>query len=294
MPASVVATFVTTTVSQPSLSVGDRIRYDVNLMVPSGASVIPPPTEGTFGAVVVKDWNTSKTAQKNADSLNYNYIVTTYSQQCTIPALAYIVTAGNKTDTVHTTPLPLQVISIIPSDTVALKNLKPQQNAGKPSLLWLWILLAAAATGGLVYFRIKNHTKKTTEYVPPPMPPYEEAVAALKMLEEKKLPQQGRIRDYAFELSEILKRYIERQFAVTAAEFTTDEMIDWITSSPLETRPRAIASWFFNTTDPIKFAKLLPDQNTIQRFMPDIREFLELTRPTTTTTPVQPGTSHAV
>jgi hypothetical protein len=37
--------------------------------------------------------------------------------------------------------------------------------------------------------------------------------------------------------------------------------------------------WFFRATDPVKFAKMLPDQDTLARFGIEVRAFLEATRP---------------
>jgi hypothetical protein len=110
-------------------------------------------------------------------------------------------------------------------------------------------------------------------------PPYEEAMEALDRLEAKHYVAKGMIREYAFELSEIAKRYIKRRFEVQAAEFTTEELLDWAKRSPLQPAERKTAEWFFSTTDPVKFAKWLPDNDTVYRFGADIRSFVEKTRP---------------
>jgi hypothetical protein len=102
---------------------------------------------------------------------------------------------------------------------------------------------------------------------------------ALAALEVKQYIARGMIREYAFELSEIVKRYIERRFDVNAAEFTTEEMLDWIKVSPLDPDCRKSTEWFFSTTDPVKFAKWLPDNDTVNRFGPGMRSFIEKTRP---------------
>jgi hypothetical protein len=87
------------------------------------------------------------------------------------------------------------------------------------------------------------------------------------------------VRVYVFELSDIFKRYIERRFDINAAEFTTEEMLDWVKGSLLEPENKKAAEWFFSTTDPVKFAKWLPDNDTLYRFGSDVRQFVERTKP---------------
>jgi hypothetical protein len=87
------------------------------------------------------------------------------------------------------------------------------------------------------------------------------------------------IREYVFELSEILKRYSERRFGVNAAEFTTEEMLAWLAVSKLEKEQRFAMEWFYRAADPVKFAKYLPDQGTVDRFGVEARAFIEATKP---------------
>ena len=111
------------------------------------------------------------------------------------------------------------------------------------------------------------------------MPPYEEAIEALALLEAKQYLVKRLVREYVFELSDIFKRYLERRFEVNAAEFTTEEMLDWIKASKLAPEDRKVCEWFFYTTDPVKFAKWLPDNDTLYRFGADVRQVIERTKP---------------
>lgn len=268
-------------VSRDSLYVGDRIRFDAILLVPRVSQVVPPPTENGFGKLSVKEWTSDKAEKKNADSLTFHYTLTTYStENCTIPSLDFLVAKGQAVDTLRTRPIPLRVLLVTSPDTAAIKDLKAQQDAGTPSLIWLWLLCAAIVTAAAVFlFRRFLLKRRRPQAVVPPKPPYDEAMEALDRLEVKQYIAKGMIREYAFELSEIVKRYIERRFEVNAAEFTTEEMLDWIKLSPLAPDDRKSIEWFFSTTDPVKFAKWLPDNDTVYRFGPGMRSFVEKTRP---------------
>jgi hypothetical protein len=82
-----------------------------------------------------------------------------------------------------------------------------------------------------------------------------------------------------FELSEIFKRYIERRFETNASEFTTEEMVAWAGASNLDKKLKASLEWFFRTTDPVKFARIIPDGSTVNRFSDEVTQFLQSTRP---------------
>jgi hypothetical protein len=294
------ATIFTASLSQDSISVGDRILYEATIIVPKGATITPPDVGTAFGKFVVKEWNSDKVEKKNADSLNFKYVISFYEiEQCTIPPIPFIQTLNGKTDTLLSKPMPVRLVLIPNTDSAAtapsIKDLKPQQSAGKPSFIWLWIVLGLAALIALVYFS-RRFWKKRKEKAAQPVPlkpPYEEAIESLRLLDEQQYLARGMIREHVFGLSDILKRYIERRFEVNAAEFTTEEMLEWIMTSPLEADGKNIAEWFFSATDPVKFAKMLPQNDTLYRFGQDVRQFLEMTRPKPETSQSQKGPSHA-
>jgi hypothetical protein len=293
------ATVLLSSVSQDSLFVGDRVHFGVTMLVPKGSQVVPPATDNGFGKFIVKEWTSDKSEKKNADSLSFNYIITTYSAEpCTIPSLSFVQTSGAKTDTLRTDVFPLRVVLVPPpsaQDTAVIRDIKGLETVGKPSLLWLWIVLGLLGIV-LAVLALRRFRKKLGGSAPavPPKPPYEEAIEALRALEEKQYISKGMIREYVFGLSDIVKRYIERRYAINAAEFTTEEMLDWIQISPLEPSQRKACEWFFSTADPVKFAKWTPDTDTVRRFGADMRAFIEQTRPAPAQAgKVQPEAGHA-
>ncbi len=295
LPCLSSAAVLVTSLSRSEFSVGDRIVYTVSVMVPQNTAVVPPdPSE--FGSVTVKEWGSKKYPLNKADSIAFTYQITTYTpENCTIPALRFIIEAGSSRDTLATEPLPLTVVPLITSDSADLVDLKPPQVTGKRPLVWLWLGLAALAVATAVFFSRRYFRRSKLEPPsPPPLPPYEEAMLALNALSAKQHLLKGLIREYVFELSDILKRYIERRFSVNAAEFTTEEMLAWLGISPLEKTLRSSMDWFFRATDPVKFAKFLPDSDTIARYDTEVRAFLTATRPAPETTAGTTATGAAV
>lgn len=277
------STELKTNLSQSQFTIGDKINFTVSGKIPKGSKIIPPTPDKTFGNLTVKEWDLKTTELPDADSVSIQYIITTYiPEHCTIPELPFILQTENSSDTLFTEQVPLQLQSVLnASDSIIdIKDLRQQQNTGNTPKWWLWALLVLAGISllifGLILLRKRKHKSIVT---PPPKPPYEEAIEALGKLHGKRYLQQGLIREYVFELSEIFKRYIGRRFEVNAEEFTAEELIAWLGVSGLSLQIRHPVEWFFKTTDLVKFAKYTPANDTIERFGAEVMNFLEVTKP---------------
>jgi hypothetical protein len=301
---------MTVAVTPDSATVGDVITMSVILNVPKDARVIPPVTGKGFGDFVVMSALDEIVAGGDGDTVRYQYNIATFKpQNCTIPSLRFLVmNAGVDTvdvngqardvqaqdgrpkdalaDTIFTPEIPIRIISVIPTDIpddsgLAIRDLKGQQKTGGMDVRSLWVLLAIVAAVLIYYFLEKRAKKKAGEEPPTVIviPPYEEAIKAIEELEAKKYLMTGQIREYAFELSEIFKRYIGRRYDTIASELTTEEIVAWLEYSGISREMRLCAERFFCTSDQVKFAKWKPDQKTINSFMDDVTMFLEATKP---------------
>lgn len=272
-----------TALSSSEFAVGDKINFTVTAKVPKASQFTPPETESSFGNISVKGWDIKKTEMQNYDSISIQYVITTYvPENCTIPSLQFLLQKDSTTDTLYTESIPLKVLSVIEAtDSVLdIKDLRPLQATGKAPLWWLWLICSVLAVVALIIgakFLSKRLRKPKKSH--PPKPPYEEAIEALGILHGKRYLQQGLVREYVFELSEIFKRYIGRRFEVNAEEFTAEELIAWLGVSGMELKVRQPVEWFFRATDLVKFAKFTPDDNTVERFGKEVVNFLEITRP---------------
>ena len=283
--------------SQDSFYIGDRITYSVGIRVPHGTTLIPPATDEGFGKFSIKGVSIDTGKGTTADTFRIHYKLAAYTvEQCTIPSVHFILEHDSVADTLPVKEALLRFVPMSGKDTGEIHDLKPQQVVGKPPLIWLWILLALAGIAAAWYAgkKLIRRRKELIETGVPLKPPYEEAMDALTALEAKNYYQQGMIREYVFELSELLKHYIGRRYCINASEFTTEEMLEWIRTSECILNRALLPTGFFETTDPIKFARWLPDNVTFLRFGADIRAFLELTKPVTVVPTQKPGDSNAV
>lgn len=178
-------------------------------------------------------------------------------------------------DTVYTNALALKVV--VPFDV----EVDPQRYADikapiEPAFVlldyagWFFLLvgilgLCAAIYVGYLYYKKRNlKNMGPVEPVVIILSPYDEAMQALTLLDEKKLWQQGLNKQFYTELVDILRVYVERRFGVSAMEKTSYEIlaemrrVDGVTQSSMQNLKQVLT-----LSDLVKFAKYepLPDDN---------------------------------
>lgn len=142
-----------------------------------------------------------------------------------------------------------------------IRPLKGPASLG-PNLGWFFILLAVVAALLLAFFLIRYLKKKRQkgEAQAPTVSKTaeEEALEALASLKGKGLAEKGLFKQYYIELSDILRRYIERRLNILTFDRTTWEIY-------VEMRQRRInQDWIdeikalLDESDLVKFAKYAP------------------------------------
>lgn len=267
-----------------TISLGGETEYIISLKVPKGAQINPPDENKDFGDVSVNDWLITPYEQGMVDSIDYIYKISAYEvKQCTIPSLRFIQTYKEKIDTFRTSEVVISVNSLLAKlgkDSATLRDSLTFETAGKKTS-YLWIILAAVGFL-LIIILIVYLIQKKKRATPPPLiivPPFEEAQKALQLLESKNMIDRGEVREFTFELSDILKRYIERSYKVNAQEFTTEEILAWIKISPFDMTLKDLLRRFFEKTHFIKFAKAVPELQEVRTLIDDVKHFLHKTRP---------------
>ena len=163
----------------------------------------------------------------------------------------------------YTNSLMLNITGITIDPKGEIKDIKPPMNAPwlfedyLPYLIAL-VVLAALAGGFYYYWRKKKQKQDLLANIKVIIPPHREALAALRRLEEKKLWQQGLVKQYYSEVTEIIRFFFERRWSIIALELTTDEIL-----VQMKHIPDALNVWqemesFFITADLVKFAKYEP------------------------------------
>ena len=162
-----------------------------------------------------------------------NYTITAFEDSLYyLPSLPFVT--GD--DTVWSNPLSLKVVQPFQIDTASntIADIKPIY---KPNFDWKWFfklvlfVLLIIAVVILAYFLIRKFVLKkpilpTAIEVKENLPPHEIALKALDKIKNEKSWQQGRIKEYHTELTDVLREYVERLFNVSSMEMTSEEILD--------------------------------------------------------------------
>jgi hypothetical protein len=182
-----------------------------------------------------------------------------------IPPVSF--TYRSRSDTLqrlaYSNPVPVSIVAIPFDPKGDIKDIKPVLSAPwkLEDFLPYLIALAVLALAALGYYYYRKWKKRREEgFVPakPAIPPGQAALAALRILEDRHLWQQGKIKEYHSEVTEIIRRFLEDQHGVLALESTSDEILEQLKKIPeAESLFRELRS-FLTTADLVKFAKYLP------------------------------------
>lgn len=195
-------------------------------------------------------------------------------------------------DTLWSEPLSLNVVQPFEVDTtLAITDIKDIQNA--PIWWWgiiRWILLGLLLIGlGIgIYYLVryirKHKTGATEEEEQVPLRPAEEvALEKLDEIKAEKIWQDGKVKEYHTELTDVIREYISRRYEVSSTEKTSDETLREL--KPLMKEQKDLFDRLrkmLSLADLVKFAKwtTTPDEN--ESALLTAYDFVRETTPTET------------
>lgn len=184
-----------------------------------------------------------------------------------IPAVpfAYRTTADTLWHIVRTQPVALAITTVAVDTAADFKDIKAPVDAPwtwqdvLPYLMFLWAVAVIAAVAFLiVHYRKKRAEAPAPAAVRPAIPAHEAAIAALHALEDRRLWQKGKVKEYYSEVTEIIRQYFERRFRLKALEMTTDEVLAAVKRIREADPAVSDTSKLLLTADLVKFAKYAP------------------------------------
>ena len=140
-------------------------------------------------------------------------------------------------------------------------------------LLYLVAAAGIGALGVLVWWAAKRIRREVRLRR---MSPRERALHELAELLARDLVTKDRVKDFYFELTMIVRAYIERAHAIRAPEQTTEEFLVAVSQDPrfspaVITRLRA----FLQAADLVKYAAYRPDRPAIEQSLSTARTYVE-------------------
>ncbi|WP_313805439.1 hypothetical protein [Flavobacterium sp.] len=256
---------VQTSVDSAKIKIGSQFHLTLKVMGTKETRVAFPDVKN-IGQLEVLESFPIDTIKKDA---NYEFIkkygLTQFdSGRYVIPRIPVLI--GNKqflsdSAVVEVNPV---VVDTLKQKMYDIKNvMAPEDNS---SSFW-WYLLALviiAALGILGYWLYKRYKNKPKEEEIVYASPIEKATSLLQNLEKKSLLEQGDVKSYYSEMTDITRTYIEETVHIPAMESTTDELLEAMRRASMKKkmgiRQETMQTFekILKNADLVKFAKSKP------------------------------------
>jgi hypothetical protein len=272
---------------------GDRIIVHVDLRHSRGLTLQPLVGDSINGFTVLGQSGLQNITDTTALA---EFVLAKYdSGTAVIPALPFMFFLPGDTASHVTMTNELQVtINTVPPDTTKdIKDLKPIMSL---PIAWedvatyggIGLVVLALAYLGYRYWKKRKAASGDAAYAPPPRAAHIIAMDELGALKAKQLWQQGHVKEYYSELTEILRRYFENRYTLPALEETTDEIMDGLR----KLRPGAellhSTEAVLRMADLVKFAKHNPSTTEHEQSLESVYVFVDRTK-IVDMTPVAPA-----
>ncbi len=250
------------TVDSTRYLVGDAIPVHVQISHPAGATLRPLFADTLGGFTIL---GTSPLHAEGAEMSAGDVVVAKYdSGDAVLPPLQYLIVAGGDSSgrTVATNEVRLTIQTVSVDTTQDIKDLKPPLGIPwtlQEILLAVGLVLAALAVAYLGYrWWKKRQMPAALADTAPARPAHVIALEELGALKQKKLWQQGLVKQYYTEVTDILRRYFENRYRLMALERTTDEILDDLRRIRLTNELLGKTDRLLRRADLVKFAKHQP------------------------------------
>lgn len=173
-----------------------------------------------------------------------------------LPPMLVTWTSGGSVWAAQSDSLPVEITSVLPEKMTDINELKPQ--VAVPNLLPLVVAGSCLLAAGLGYlgWRLWRRLRRQQDRVLPPVPAWDEALAALAALPVEEWVEKGLVKRLYYSLSEIIKRYLTRRFGFAAIDQTTTEIVRELKLTKAPARDRFAE--FLYSADMVKYAKHQP------------------------------------
>ena len=267
-----------------SYLVGDVIMLRVDLLHPKGTLLSAVLGDSAGGFLVLERRPVVPTSDTTSSTA---FVVSKYdSGLATFPSVEFSVTVPGEpaARTVSTNPVVLTVRTVPVDTSKDIRDLKPPMSIPMSLAEILSYAGAGVLFAALVYFgwrlwkRRKARKSGEPGFVPPPRPAHEIAFEQLALLKEKKLWQQGHLKQYYSEATEIFRRYLENRYAMQAMEETTDEILAGLRKLRFPEEMSGTAERILRRADLVKFAKFEPGIADHEEMITVIHDFVDRTK----------------
>ncbi|MFC2134668.1 hypothetical protein ACFLTH_08640 [Bacteroidota bacterium] len=267
--------------------VGDYIRYSIEVRYDKDVNVYFPPVQDSIKVLEFIKADAPIIQESETEILEIrNYIFSKYdSSGVTIPALPVEYTVGTdpQRGMIETNPVIISVHTLEVDPTKDILDVKRPVKI--PLNLVLILILALLGLGLLigVFFIYRYYKNKKEGHLPQKIivkiPPHKTALKNLQILEDKKLWQQGEVKEYHSAVTGIIRKYFEERFLFRALEMTSAEIMDELKNIHESQKVFDVTLGFLDNADLVKFAKFQPMPSVNEEMMKQAYDIVLETKP---------------
>lgn len=275
-----------------SIRIGERVQLRLHATLPKTASIYWPIISDTLTSnieVAAKSKiDTNATSRKDFINYSQNILITSFDTGFHyIPpfTIHYSYAGDTSRHELLSEGVYLKVRTVEVDTTQAIRDIRGPMQAPltfaelAPYLGGIAILGIIIAMIWYYFWRKKMNKPLFPVLTRPQGPPWQIALQSLEALGAKKLWQNGKIKEYYSELTDILRQYLQNQHGIDAMEMITTEILAAYDMAGLQTEARSKLSLMLELADFVKFAKATPLKEENESSMNYARQFIEDTKP---------------
>lgn len=271
------------------LTVGDPADLMLEVTHPAGTVAILPEPGADWGDVELRDVSIPEVLETaSGDWVTRQRLTVALFKPGTFLTPPLSVRVGGMDGSSHelfVSPLTITVSSVLTSAETPLRDLKAQADVAVAR--WLQVLVGVGvaglvALGGWLLWRqgaLSGLRART---------PAEQALAELEHLDSAGLVRQGKYKEYYLGVSHTMRRYLAREFGVSAVDMTTRELRSHLRRdvAAVSVVPRLIT--LLEECDLVKFAQVTPAPEGASAAMAEARALVHDLNTAREATPASP------
>ncbi len=252
--------------SSDSLMIGDQLIYSLRVEASDQVEFSMPALRDSLGESLelLSPLSSDTSGTDGRRVVMQSYVLTGFEAGMQIvPSQEVIYRYKDLLDTARSMPLMIQVFEPVVDTTQQIKAIKPPLNTPitfREILPWAGIGLGVLLLAIFIYLGLRRLSKRkrnsdeTREEIKEPA--HVIAFRELDRLKEEKIWEQGKVKLFYTQLTEITRTYIERQYGIPAMERTTEEILGaFRKSNPEDMILDEILQDLLELADLVKFAK---------------------------------------
>ncbi|UCE18303.1 MAG: BatD family protein [Gemmatimonadota bacterium] len=280
---------VESSVDRSTITVGDPITYTLSITRAESVKVEPPEMGINLGQFEIRDYEIVEPRKTQAGGLteSYSYVISVYDVgEFEIPPVTIAYTdVDDRRREINSQAIRITVNSVKSSEAEDIMDIKPPVEISGTRNIYLWgaaaLLLALCVLIVLVLWRRKrSRAEVREEELGPPRPAHEIAYEELERIEGLNLIEQGLIKEFYTEVSEVIRRYVGYRYYIITMELTTAELVDSMKEAEIHEGPIETIRSFLEECDLVKFAKFIPSRERMSELIPRARAIVDATKET--------------